>query len=209
MQPQAGPASGGIALAADEQAAVAAGMNAMWGLRGLTVPFIGVWPSQAGLVAITGMLLLCAVVLAAGALLHVRARIEPAPAADRTGLRAARGRGRGRGGDVSDDDRGGRVMRKAAPGIVGLPADVLIERMFADYRRRPALGLTRLQRARAVWDRFSPALDEGEIRDLESIGRRAVRNGSVPAIYAVAEGEGVAFLGFLVLLADNLALDDA
>jgi hypothetical protein len=100
-------------------------------------------------------------------------------------------------------------MRKTAPGMAGRPSDLLIERMFADYRRRPALGLSRLERARAVWDRFSPALDEREIRDLESTGRRAVRKGHLPAIYAIAEGEGVAFLGFLLLLADSLALDDA
>ena len=100
-------------------------------------------------------------------------------------------------------------MRRAAPGMIGRPPDLLIERMFADYRQRPALGLTRLERARAVWDRFCPALDEGEIRDLESIGRRAAADGRVPAIYAITEGESVGFLGFLVLLADNLALDDA
>jgi sugar phosphate permease len=70
--------------AAHEQAAAAAGMNAIWGLRGLIVPFVAVWPIHSGLMDVTGMLLVCAVVLAAGALLFVRAVDQPAPKADRT-----------------------------------------------------------------------------------------------------------------------------
>ena len=58
---------------ADEQAAAAAGMQSIWGLRGLAVPFAAVWPVQAGLVDVAAMLVACAVVAGIGTILFVRA----------------------------------------------------------------------------------------------------------------------------------------
>jgi MFS family permease len=56
----------------DEQAAAAAGLGAIMGLRGLIIPFVFMVPLHAGLIDETGGLLLCTAVAATGALLYVR-----------------------------------------------------------------------------------------------------------------------------------------
>jgi len=58
--------------APDDQAAVAAGMNSIMGLRGLIVPFVVMAPVQAGLVDETGGLLICLGATAAGAVMYAR-----------------------------------------------------------------------------------------------------------------------------------------
>ena len=55
-----------------EQAAAAAGLGAIMGLRGLVMPFIFMVPLHAGLFDETGGLLLCTTVAAVGALMYVR-----------------------------------------------------------------------------------------------------------------------------------------
>jgi len=55
-----------------EQAAVAAGLNSVMGLRGLIVPFIVMAPVKAGLIDETGGLLLCVVAGVAGVILYAR-----------------------------------------------------------------------------------------------------------------------------------------
>jgi MFS family permease len=55
-----------------EQAAAAAGLGAIMGLRGLIIPFLFMVPLHAGLIDETGGLLLCTTVAAAGALMYVR-----------------------------------------------------------------------------------------------------------------------------------------
>jgi predicted MFS family arabinose efflux permease len=55
-----------------EQAAAAAGLGAIMGLRGLLVPFIIVAPIHVGLLDETGGLLLCTLAAGAGALMYVR-----------------------------------------------------------------------------------------------------------------------------------------
>lgn len=72
----------------DEQAAAAAGLGAIMGLRGLIMPFVIVAPIQAGLLDVTGALLLCAAVGVTGSLLYVRlSRFYRLPV--RVGRRAA------------------------------------------------------------------------------------------------------------------------
>jgi predicted MFS family arabinose efflux permease len=56
----------------DDQEAVAAGMNAVMGLRGFVTPFLVMAPVQAGLIDETGGLLLCMVASASGAILYAR-----------------------------------------------------------------------------------------------------------------------------------------
>jgi MFS family permease len=55
-----------------EQAAVAAGLNSIMGLRGLVVPFVLMAPVNAGLMGETGGLVLCLGIAGAGALLYGR-----------------------------------------------------------------------------------------------------------------------------------------
>ena len=55
-----------------EQAAVAAGLNSIMGLRGLIVPFVLMAPVNAGLIDETGGLLLCLLVAGVGVLLYGR-----------------------------------------------------------------------------------------------------------------------------------------
>jgi MFS family permease len=57
---------------AHEQAAAAAGLGAIMGVRGLLMPFIFMAPLHAGLIDETGGLLICMTVAAAGALMYVR-----------------------------------------------------------------------------------------------------------------------------------------
>jgi predicted MFS family arabinose efflux permease len=56
----------------DEQAAAAAGLGAIMGLRGLITPFVIVAPIQLGLMDETGGLLLCAIATGAGAVIYLR-----------------------------------------------------------------------------------------------------------------------------------------
>lgn len=56
----------------EEQAAAAAGLGAIMGLRGLIMPFVIVAPIQLGLMDETGGLLLCVLATASGALLYLR-----------------------------------------------------------------------------------------------------------------------------------------
>ena len=58
--------------ATDDQAAVAAGLNSIMGLRGLITPFLVMAPVQAGIVNETGGLLICLAATGAGALLYAR-----------------------------------------------------------------------------------------------------------------------------------------
>ena len=55
-----------------QQAAVAAGLNSIMGLRGLVVPFVLMAPVYAGLIGETGGLVLCLLAAGAGALLYGR-----------------------------------------------------------------------------------------------------------------------------------------
>jgi hypothetical protein len=55
-----------------EQAAATAGMNAIWGGRGLIVPAIAITPVVTGSIDVTGMLLICAAVTGFGVLLFLR-----------------------------------------------------------------------------------------------------------------------------------------
>jgi predicted MFS family arabinose efflux permease len=57
--------------AQDEQAATAAGLGAIMGLRGLIMPFVIVAPIQAGLMDVTGGLLLCVLAAGAGAVMYL------------------------------------------------------------------------------------------------------------------------------------------
>jgi predicted MFS family arabinose efflux permease len=58
--------------ARDEQAAAAAGLGAIMGLRGLIMPFVIVLPIQFGLLDVTGALLLCVVAGVTGTTLYLR-----------------------------------------------------------------------------------------------------------------------------------------
>jgi hypothetical protein len=58
--------------ARDEQAAAAAGLGAIMGLRGLVMPFVIVAPIQAGLIDVTGALLFCVAAGVTGTLLYLR-----------------------------------------------------------------------------------------------------------------------------------------
>jgi predicted MFS family arabinose efflux permease len=58
--------------ARDEQAAAAAGLGAIMGLRGLIMPFVIVLPIQLGLLDVTGALLLCVVAGVTGTTLYLR-----------------------------------------------------------------------------------------------------------------------------------------
>jgi MFS family permease len=58
--------------ARDEQAAAAAGLGAIMGLRGLIMPFIIVAPIQAGILDVTGALLLCVAAGVTGTILYLR-----------------------------------------------------------------------------------------------------------------------------------------
>jgi predicted MFS family arabinose efflux permease len=58
--------------ARDEQAAAAAGLGAIMGLRGLVMPFIIVAPIQAGLLDVTGALFACVAAGVAGVILYLR-----------------------------------------------------------------------------------------------------------------------------------------
>lgn len=55
-----------------DQAAAAAGLGAIMGLRGLIIPFLFMVPLHAGLIDETGGLVLCTTVAAAGALMYLR-----------------------------------------------------------------------------------------------------------------------------------------
>lgn len=56
----------------DERAAVMAGFNALTGVRGMAVPFVASGLVEAGVVSVTGALLLCAVATGIGAWLYFR-----------------------------------------------------------------------------------------------------------------------------------------
>ena len=55
-----------------EQAPASAGMNAVWGARGLLAPFVATVAVSLGVVGIRGALLACAATMAVGALLFLR-----------------------------------------------------------------------------------------------------------------------------------------
>jgi MFS family permease len=74
--------------ARDEQAAAAAGLGAIMGLRGLVMPFVIVVPIQLGIVDVGGALMVCVAAGVAGSLLYVRlSRFYRLPV--RVGRRAA------------------------------------------------------------------------------------------------------------------------
>ncbi len=80
----------------DDQAAVAAGMNSIMGLRGLIVPFVVMAPVAAGLVDETGGLLICLGATTAGAVMYARlSGLANAPrrAGQRVGVRTRRALG--------------------------------------------------------------------------------------------------------------------
>ncbi len=72
-----------------EQGAVAAGMNAIMGMRGLVTPFLVMVPVYAGLVDETGGLFICLVVSATGALAYARLAGFHVPAELRRSARTA------------------------------------------------------------------------------------------------------------------------
>ena len=55
-----------------EQAPASAGMNAIWGARGLVAPFVATLAVSLGIAGIRGALLACAATMAVGALLFLR-----------------------------------------------------------------------------------------------------------------------------------------
>jgi len=83
--------------ARDEQAAAAAGLGAIMGLRGLIMPFVIVLPIQLGLLDVTGALLLCVVAGVTGTTLYLRLsglyRVPARVAGRAAGLAAAGLRG--------------------------------------------------------------------------------------------------------------------
>jgi len=80
----------------DDQAAVAAGLNSIMGLRGLIVPFVVMAPVAAGLVDETGGLFICLGATTAGAVMYARlSGLANAPrrAGQRVGVRTRRSLG--------------------------------------------------------------------------------------------------------------------
>jgi len=91
------------------------------------------------------------------------------------------------------------------------PDDIdMVDRMIAAYRRLPTDdGVVVHERAYSVWEAHRSELTAIDLTALEDTGQQAIEHEGVPHEYPPDEGDNLAFMGFLAILAESLMADQA